>query len=126
MLLHPQNPSLLAAEVLSSLDGKLIYAGGVIASGRLLINGVLALKRRASLFGAPIILDEAFFDDIRWWIGAINLRNGITFLEATSTVHVARYASSDGWIGGLPGIGIFNFSNNEFVTCAPPVHLQEL
>ena len=105
---------------LCSLAGKLVYAAGVISSGRLFLNRVLATKRRATSSGLHIILDATFFADIDWWIEAISLRNGITFLESASTTHIAKDASSDGWYGGLPGIGIFNFSTNEYVACTPP------
>ena len=111
---------------LASFAGRLIYAAGVISSGRLFLNRVLATKRRATSSGLNIILDEAFFDDVRWWISAINLRNGVTFLEFAATTHIAMDASSDGWTDGLPGIGIFNFTAKEFVTCPPPPHLQHL
>ena len=111
---------------LCSLAGRLVYAASVVASGRLFLNRVLATKRRATTLGSPIILDSAFFDDISWWIDAIKSRNGITFLDFVSSSHIAKDASSNGWFGGLPGIGIFNFSKNEFIACSPPAHLCHL
>ena len=121
-----RSKSQVTEKQLCSLAGRLVYAAGVITSGRLFLNRVLATKRRASTSGLDVILDAAFFEDINWWIDAIQLRNGVSFLEFSATTHVAKDASSDGWYEGLPGIGIFNFSNNEFVSCTPPPHLQSL
>ena len=35
-------------------------------------------------------------------------------------------ASTDGWYFDLPGIGIYNFSNHQYVSCTPPDHLRHL
>ena len=111
---------------LCSLAGKLINAAAVVASGRLFTNRILATKRRATGLDVPVILDSAFKDDIAWWLEALHLRNGITFLEHHSTVHIAKDASSNGWYNELPGIGVYNFSNHEYIACTPPEHLRHL
>ena len=75
---------------------------------------------------APIIIDKDFTNDVMWWHEAISLRNGISFLEFKSVVRVDMDASTDGWYGNLPGIGIYNFANDQYVTCTPPEHIRDL
>ena len=66
---------------LASLAGKLLSAAQVIWCGRLFTNNILACKRLATSINRQILLDEAFFEDVRWWQLAIAERNGVSFLE---------------------------------------------
>ena len=111
---------------LAVLCGKLLYAAGVIFAGRLFLNRCLATKRRASRHSTPITLDEDFWADIRWWQSAIALRNGITFLVPDSTVHVTLDASTNGFYGGLPGLGAYNHSTHQYFSTAPIPEYRDL
>merc|ERR1712105_254410 len=85
---------------LAVLCGRLLYAAGVIFAGRLFLNRCLATKRRASRLPKPTILTRDFFQDIEWWLDAIQTRNGVSFLVPVSTVHISLDASSNGWKNG--------------------------
>ena len=116
---------------LASLAGKLLHACNVFFAGRLFLNRVLATKRRATrcqnLYKLKhIYLEEAFRDDLRWWLDALALRNGISFLVHESTVDITLDASSSGWWGQTPGIGAYHHQLNEFISVCPPVHLHDL
>ena len=111
---------------LAVLCGKLLYASGVIFAGRLFLNRCLATKRFASTLRQPTILTRDFFQDIEWWLEAIQTRNGVSFLVPVSSVHVSLDASSNGWKNGAPGIGGYNHDNHQFFSTTPPPHLQHL
>ena len=111
---------------LASLSGKLLQACGVIFAGRLFLNRILATKRRAARAPHSIYLDEAFRDDAQWWLEALELRNGVSFLVQKSTAVITLDASTTGWSDGSPGIGAYNFAKNEFISVSPPPHLHDL
>lgn len=111
---------------LASLAGKLLNAANVLFSGRLFLNRILATKRRASRFAHPIYLEEAFRDDVQWWVEALRIRNGVSFLVHDSSAEITLDASTDGWHGRVPGIGAYHFQLNEFISVSPPEHLHQL
>ena len=112
---------------LASISGKLLQACGVIFAGRLFLNRILATKRRATrATHKTIYLDEAFRDDVQWWLEALDLRNGVSFLVQKSTATITLDASTTGWSDGSPGIGAYNFDRNEFISVSPPQHLHQL
>ena len=111
---------------LASVAGKLLQACGVIFSGRLFLNRILATKRRAARFSNAIYLDESFRDDVQWWLEALRLRNGVSFLVQTSTAVITLDASTSGWYGGAPGIGAYHHQRHEYISVSPPEHLHEL
>ena len=111
---------------LAVLAGKLLFASQVIASGRLFLNRCLATKRRAARHNGPIMLDEDFRADIRWWQNAIKLHNGVSFLVPEATIHISLDASTDGWYQGKPGLGAYNHSTHEYFSEPAPEHLEEL
>merc|ERR1712015_12206 len=75
---------------------------------------------------SPTILTRDFFQDIEWWIDAIQTRNGVSFLVPVSSVHVSLDASSNGWKNQTPGLGGYNHNTHEFFATTPPPHLQHL
>ena len=111
---------------LAVLCGKMLYAANVFFAGRLFLNRCLATKRFASRFDEPIYLSEDFYADIRWWQSAIKSRNGVSFLVPESTVDVSLDASTDGWYGGLPGLGAYNHKNHQYFSCTVPLELRYL
>lgn len=104
---------------LNRLAGRLLYASRVVRPGRIFLNRVLATKRRAALSPTTIILDPAFFADIRWWRQSLVSTNGISFLEHNFTFKVSLDASSNGWFGNLPGLAGYNHDTNEYFACPP-------
>ena len=111
---------------LASVAGKLLQACGVIFSGRLFLNRILATKRRAARFSNAIYLDESFRDDVQWWLEALRLRNGVSFLVHTSTAVITLDASTSGWYDGAPGIGAYHHQRHEYISVSPPKLLHEL
>ena len=111
---------------LASLSGKLLQACNVIFAGRLFLNRILSTKRRASKFKQAIYLDEAFRDDVQWWLEALQARNGVSFLVQESTSFITLDASTNGWFQGAPGIGAYNQHLNEYISVSPPPHLHQL
>ena len=111
---------------LASLAGKLLNACNVFFAGRLFLNRVLATKRRAARLKHSIYLEEAFRDDIQWWLEALQLRNGVSFLVHKATAEISMDASSNGWHDGKPGIGAYNYALNEYISVSPPSHLHDL
>ena len=116
---------------LASLSGKLLNACNVFFAGRLFLNRILATKRRAARCfkdyrSKYIYLEEAFREDLRWWLDALLLRNGISFLVHKSTADITLDASSNGWWGHKPGIGAYHFGLNQYISVCPPVHLHDL
>ena len=112
---------------LASVSGKLLQACGVIFAGRLFLNRVLATKRRAARATyKTIYLDEAFRDDVQWWLEALDLRNGVSFLVQKSTMVITLDASTTGWSDGSPGIGAYNYDKNEYISVSPPPQLHNL
>ena len=111
---------------LASLAGKLLSAAQVIWCGRLFTNNILACKRLATSINRQILLDEAFFEDVRWWQLAIAERNGVSFLELPTVSDFSMDASSDGWHNGQPGIGGYCFATHEYFACTPPDEYQDL
>ena len=111
---------------LAVLCGRLLYASGVIFAGRLFLNRCLATKRRASRHTKPITLDEDFWADIKWWQAAIALRNGISFLVPDSSIHITLDASTNGFYGGLPGLGAYNHSTHQYFSAAPTPEYRDL
>lgn len=97
------------------LTGKL-DAGGVVAFGILFTNRVLATKMRASKLSTFL----------SFWIPLLKMIFTGGLKHFSSTVNIAKDASSNGRFNEHPGIGIFNFSNNKYVACTPPDHLQHL
>ena len=115
-----------ATKIVASLVGKLLNAANVFFAGRLFLNRVLATKRRASRLKHSIYLEEAFRDDIQWWLEALQIRNGVSFLIHESTSEISLDTSTKGWIGGKPVIGAYNYALNEFIPVSPPAHLHDL
>ena len=105
---------------LAVLCGKLLYCSQVIFAGRLFLNRCLATKRFAATLSQPTILSRDFFQDISWWIEAINTRNGVSFLVPVSQTHVTLDASSNGWKHGKPGLGGYNHANHQYFSCTVP------
>ena len=71
-------------------------------------------------------LEEAFRDDIQWWLEAIKIRNGVSFLVHDATATITLDASSNGWHLGAPGIGAYHHGRNEYISVSPPEHLHGL
>ena len=116
---------------LASLAGKLLNICNIFFAGRLFLNRVLATKRRAArchkLYRLKhIYLEEAFRDDLHWWLDALDHRNGTSFLVHKSTADITLDASSTGWWGGTPGIGAYHHQLNEYISVCPPAHLHDL
>ena len=111
---------------LASLAGKLLNASNVLFVGRLFVNRVLATKRRAAKFSHKIYLEESFRDDIQWWLEAIQVRNGVSFLVQDATVEISLDASSNGWANGAPGIGAYHHGLHEYISVSPPPELHDL
>ena len=127
LLKHWLDTPKAAEKDLASISGKLLQACGVIFAGRLFLNRILATKRRAArALHKTIYLDEAFRDDVQWWLEALVLRNGVSFLVQKSTAVITLDASTTGWSDGSPGIGAYNFDRNEFISVSPPQHLHSL
>ena len=116
---------------LASIAGKLLNASNVFFAGRLFLNRVLATKRRAArcfkLYRSKhIYLEEAFRDDLHWWLDALQLRNGISFLVHESTADITLDASSSGWWGDTPGIGAYHHKLNQYISVCPPAHMHNM
>ena len=113
---------------LASLCGRLLHAANVVRSGRLLTTRLLAAKRlAASSRSQATVVDDAVRADIKWWITALQCRNGIHFLENSMDVVLAMDASTNGWTNNLPGLGAFNFETGEYWHGPPPqayLHLR--
>ena len=71
-------------------------------------------------------MDEAFRDDVQWWLEALQARNGVSFLVQESTSFITLDASTNGWFSGAPGIGAYNQHLNEYISVSPPPHLHQL
>ena len=111
---------------LASLTGKLLYCCRVVRPGRLFLNRALETKRRATRSSnRPVPLDEAFREDLWWWVNSLRFWNGISILEFHPAGSVAVDASSDGWFDGSPGIGAYNFITNEFFASSVPTEMRE-
>ena len=87
------------------LCGKLLYCSNVIFAGRL---------------SQPTVLTQDFFEDIKWWISAIELRNGISFLVRDAETHVSLDASSNAWYGGKPSLGGYNHTVHQYFSYTVP------
>jgi hypothetical protein len=110
---------------LASLTGKLLNATNVFA-GRLFLNQVLATKRQAFRLKHSIYLEEAFRDDIQWWMEALQIRNGVSVLVHDSTSEISLDASTNGWFDAKPRIGAYNYALIEYISVSPPAHLHDL
>ena len=108
---------------LAVLSGKLLYCSNVIFAGRLFLNRCLATKRFASKISQPTVLTQDFFQDIKWWLAAIKVRNGVSFLVPASDIHVSLDASSNGWLQGKPGLGGYNHHTHQYFSCTVPQEL---
>ena len=111
----------------ASLCGKLLNAANVIQSGRLLTCRILRCKRLAAQLDRAVLIDSACRADLIWWKDALRLRNGVNFLEHDTDLTLAMDASSNGWMGGLPGLAGFNFKTGEYFHGPPPprfIHLD--
>ena len=80
---------------LASLAGMLLNAANVFFAGRLFLNQGLATKRRAFRRKHSIYLVEAFRDDIQWWLEALQIRNGVSFLVHDFTSEFSLDASTN-------------------------------
>ena len=109
---------------LAVLSGKLLYCSNVIFAGRLFLNRCLATKRFAAKIATPTVLTEDFFQDIKWWLVAVKVRNGISFLVPAAEVHVSLDASSGGWFHGKPGLGGYNHDLHQYFSCTVPDELS--
>ena len=69
---------------------------------------------------------EAFRDDVQWWVEALKIRNGVSFLVHDSTAEITLDAATDGWHGRVPGIGAYHYQLNEYISVSPPEHLHQL
>ena len=126
ILLDWSNKTRATEHELSVLCGKLLWACNVIFAGRLFLNRCLATKRFASrLENRTTILTSDFFEDIRWWQAAIQMRNGVSFLVPQSEIHVSLDASSNGWAGGKPGLGGYNHELHQYFSCTVPDELLD-
>ena len=65
-----------------------------VFAGRLFLNRVLATKRRAARLKHPIYLEEAFRDDVEWWLEDLQIRNGVSFLVHKFTSDISLDAST--------------------------------
>ena len=110
---------------LAVLCGKLLYCANVIISGRLFLNRCLATKRFASRLSQPTILTQEFFQDTKWWMEAIKVRNGVSFLVPTAETHVSLDASSNAWHKGKPGLGGYNHALSQYFSCTIPCEFAD-
>jgi hypothetical protein len=109
---------------LDSLAGKLLYCCQVVPPGRIFLARVLETKSLVS-DNHHVTLDQEFKLDINWWHKMVRNWNGKSFLEFHHTGDVSLDASSRGWYNNRPGIGAYNFSNNEFFSTGVPEELWE-
>ena len=98
----------------------------MLFAGTLFVNRVLTTKRRAAKFSHSIYLQEAFRDDIQWWLEALQVRNGVSFLVQDATVKISLDASSNGWANGAPSIGAYHHGLHEYISVSPPPELHDL
>jgi hypothetical protein len=110
---------------LDSLAGKLLYCCQVVPPGRIFLARVLATKRLAGLDNHQVSLDREFRLDIYWWHTMVNSWNGRSFLEFHHAGDVSLDASGHGWYDKQPGIGAYNFSNNEFFSTGVPKEMWD-
>lgn len=126
MLLAWSTKKVATPRELDSLAGRLLWCAQVVPPGRIFLGRVLALKRLAdarppALARRPVGLDKEFQRDVAWWSDMVSPWNGRSFLVPILSADVALDASSNGWEGGLPGIGAFCHANNQFLaTSVPP------
>ena len=108
---------------LQKIIGSLMHCAKVVRSGRLHTNRMLDTLRRA--YHIPVVpLDSCFKADLEWWKDALVNWNGISTLAFTSHVNnIALDASTNGGIGGSPGLGGVNFRHKQFFHCNVPAHL---
>ena len=114
---------------IASLAGRLLWTCAVVPPGRVFLGRILAFKREADARGLavarrPVALDAQFHLDVQWWLSMAKHWNGKSFLSPTWTGDVALDASSDGWYGGKPGLGAFNFANGQYLACGVPEAFQ--
>jgi hypothetical protein len=109
---------------LASLTGKLLHCCQVVPPGRLHLGRMLETKRRSDRLDAAVQLDTDFKLDLTWWSHNLAGWNGRSFLEFEHGGDVALDASSNGWHGGTPGIGGYNFTNNQFFATGVPTSMQ--
>ena len=110
---------------LQSLLGKLLHVCRVVRSGRLLLSRMLETYRRCTQAGHPVRLDNNFVLDLLWWHENLSQWNGVSFLEFQDFQNkVALDASTDGALGGGPGLGGFNFMCNEWFKCEVPAEFS--
>ena len=125
LLLDWSNKTRATDHELAVLCGKLLYCCNVIFAGRLFLNRCLATKRFASRLPEATYLTQDFYDDIKWWIDAIKLRNGVSFLVPDAELHVSLDASSNAWHEGKPGLGGFNHASNQYFSCTVPDEMAD-
>jgi hypothetical protein len=109
---------------LDSLAGKLLYCCQVVPPGRIFLARVLATKKLVS-HNQQVTLDHDFKLDIHWWHTMVKDWNGRSFLEFHHTGDVSLDASKQGWYDQKPGIGAYNFANNEFFSTGVPEEMWD-
>ena len=116
---------------LQKIIGSLMHCAKVVRSGRLHTNRMLDTLRRA--YHIPSVpLDSCFKADLEWWKDALVNWNGISTLVFTSHENnIALDASTNGGVGGGPGLGGVNFRHRQFFRCNVPdyllpMHINEL
>jgi hypothetical protein len=106
---------------LQVLLGKLLHVCRVVRSGRLQLSRMLDTLRRAARLNAVVPLDTNFGLDLQWWSDNLVEWNGVSFLSFGDFGNMVTLdASTDGAVGGGPGLGgVCWFLNQWFKTPVP-------
>ena len=96
--------------------GLLHHFSGCIKPGRLFVSRMLQ-DLRAAYKASPrkVKLSDGFKRDLKWWKLCMEDNNGYSILDHRQVGAVVTMdASTNGGVGGLPGVAAYNFQNNEY------------
>jgi hypothetical protein len=106
---------------LQVLLGKLLHVSRVVRSGRLQLSRMLDTLRRAARLGTVVPLDTNFGLDLKWWSDNLAKWNGISFMQFVDFQNMVTLdASTNGAVGGGPGLGGVCFFLGQWFKCGVP------
>ena len=110
---------------LQELLGYLQHVSQCVRVGRLMVSRMLADLRAAySVHPNQIKLSDGFRRDLKWWKLQLDFWNGRAILDYSERKGLVTLdASQFGETGSRPGLGAFNFDNNEFYHRPVPDHM---
>ena len=111
---------------LQELLGFLNHVSQCVRVGRLMVSRMLADLRIAyRVDPQQIKLSNGFQKDLNWWKIQLEYWNGKSILDYSERKGLVTLDASKFGENGKPGIGAFNFDNNEFFHRPVPSYMSE-